>query len=157
MEDKKFNVDKLHLKEFKIIRGQIESPYDFVATKSTYYQFEVGFNLSFNFEEKLIKANLVVDITSHMDNTPDALKANGLFEFCYIFFVENMEELAVKKDDNDLLDVAGILPNHIAAISFSTSRGVLLTRFQGTALANFILPIFDPNKLLVTMEETLKK
>ena len=40
------------------------------------------------------------------------------------------------------------LGNALASISYATSRGILMTRFQGTALEDFILPVIDPNDLL---------
>jgi hypothetical protein len=40
------------------------------------------------------------------------------------------------------------LGNALASITYSTSRGILMTRFQGTALSDFILPVINPNNLL---------
>jgi hypothetical protein len=41
-----------------------------------------------------------------------------------------------------------VLANSIAAISYSTSRGVLLMQIKGSALEKLILPIINPNELL---------
>jgi hypothetical protein len=40
------------------------------------------------------------------------------------------------------------LGNALSAITYSTARGILLTRLQGTAFQDFILPIINPNNLL---------
>jgi len=40
------------------------------------------------------------------------------------------------------------LANAIASISYSTARGIIVSRFQGTALCDFILPVISPNDLL---------
>jgi hypothetical protein len=65
----------------------------------------------------------------------------------YIYHVENLEEL-VKPAKNHLIDLNPALGNALSSITYSTSRGILLARVQGTALQNFVLPIINPNKLL---------
>ena len=61
---------------------------------------------------------------------------------------ENLEELASSKK-NKRLHLNPALTNAISSVTYSTSRGILLTRLQGTALQNFVLPIINPNNLLV--------
>ena len=69
------------------------------------------------------------------------------FHLVFVYRVENLEELA-KPDKNNLLDLYPALGNALSSITYSTSRGILLSRLQGTALQNFVLPIINPNKLL---------
>ena len=53
-----------------------------------------------------------------------------------------------KADKNDSIELDPGLGNALSSITYSTARGVLLTRLQGTALQNFVLPVINPNKLL---------
>ncbi|GAO27720.1 hypothetical protein JCM15548_14569 [Geofilum rubicundum JCM 15548] len=46
------------------------------------------------------------------------------------------------------MDLHPDLGNALSSVTYSTSRGILLTKMQGTALQNFVLPIINPNKLL---------
>ncbi len=69
------------------------------------------------------------------------------FHFVYVFHVENLQELAIP-DENKGISLNGGLGNALASITYSTSRGILLTRLKGTGLENFILPVIDPNSLL---------
>jgi hypothetical protein len=143
-----FQVDKLHIREFRLIKGQIDSPFEFDKEMVDGFHFEVGFEMSFDIENKLIKADFQASIETKPTEGYDQ-KATGYFEFAYIFEAENMNDLVIKKEDGGIM-VDGALANAISTISYSTSRGVLLTRFQGTALANFILPVFDPKKLITS-------
>jgi hypothetical protein len=67
----------------------------------------------------------------------------------FIYQTENLKDLA-KPDDNNLIKLDPGLANALSSVTYSTSRGILLTRLQGTALQNFVLPIINPNKLLHT-------
>lgn len=76
----------------------------------------------------------------------DVKEATGSFHLVFIFKVENLDELIQQTKSTIKLDPD--FGNALAAITYSTSRGILLTRLQGTAFQNFILPVINPNKLL---------
>lgn len=139
--------DKIHLIDFKIIKGQIESPVGFDPIKRKGHAFQVNFDMGFNLEDKLVKADFIVDITTESEEGQEE-EARGMFHFVYVFQVENLEELAMPGKKKEEIQIDGDLANTMASISYSTSRGILITRFQGTALEHFILPVIDPNKLL---------
>lgn len=143
-----FKVDKLHIREFRLIKGQIDSPFEFNSEMVDGYHFEVGFEMGFDVENKLIKADFQASIETKPTEGYEQ-KATGYFEFVYIFEVDNIKELVIEKPGEGF-EVDGLLANTVSTISYSTSRGVLLTRFQGTALANFILPVFDAKKLIAS-------
>ncbi len=75
----------------------------------------------------------------------DSDTARGLFELNFVYHIENLSELVEQKDQQVTIDAG--LSNALASITYSTTRGILMTRFQGTSLANFILPVIDPNRL----------
>jgi hypothetical protein len=66
----------------------------------------------------------------------------------FIYRIENLEELAFP-EKNKRLHLNPALTNALSSVTYSTSRGILLTRLQGTALQHFVLPIINPNNLLV--------
>lgn len=146
MQESKFCADKIQIVDFRIIRGQIESPFEFDMSVIEGHTFNVEFQMGFNIQEALVKADFTVFVeTKSSVSIPE--EAKGSFHFVYTFHVENLEEL-VFYNAKKTLDVDVNLGNALAAISHSTSRGVLMTRFQGTALESFIMPIIDPKKLL---------
>lgn len=69
---------------------------------------------------------------------------------------EDIAELKVKTvfaiQNADILNENGelYLPKNLLvafnSISISTTRGILFTKFQGTSIDNFILPLVDPKK-----------
>lgn len=139
--------EKIEIVDFKIIKGQINSPFDFEIEKVEGHTFNVNFELGFNLDDKLVKADFLVNVES-ISKGGDVEEAVGAFSFVYVFYVDNIEELTtLEKDQTVALHQA--LGNALASITYSTSRGILMTRFQGTALSDFILPVINPNNLLV--------
>ena len=138
--------EKIEIVDFKIIKGQINSPFDFENEKVAGHTFNVDFELGFNLEDKLVKADFSVHVETK-SNEDTIEEAVGNFSFVYVFYVDNIEELtALEKDETITIHPA--LGNALASITYSTSRGILMTRFQGTVLSDFILPVINPNDLL---------
>jgi hypothetical protein len=147
MLDKKvFDSEKISIIDFKLIRGQVENPEHFDIDKVDGHDVDNSLELGFNFDEKLIKSDYSIEIKTNSKGA-NKVEASGNFHFVFIFEVENLD-LLVKINDNNSIELDPMLGNAISSITYSTSRGILLTRLQGTALQNFVLPIIDPNKLL---------
>lgn len=138
--------EKIEIVDFKIIKGQINSPFDFEIEKVEGYTFDVEFELGFNLVDKLVKADFSVNVETK-SKEEDVEKVVGAFSFAYVFYIDNISELTTL-EKNKIVTLHQSLGNALASITYSTSRGILMTRFQGTALSNFILPVINPNKLL---------
>lgn len=138
--------EKIEIVDFKIIKGQIISPFDFEIDEVEGHTFNVDFELGFNLDDKLVKADFSINVETKSKQA-DIEEAVGTFSFVYVFYVENIEELTtLEKDQTVTLHPS--LGNALASITYSTSRGILMSRFQGTALSDFILPVINPNNLL---------
>jgi hypothetical protein len=138
--------EKIEIVDFKIIKGQINSPFDFENEKVAGHTFNVDFELGFNLEDKLVRADFSVHVETKSDE--DTIEeAVGNFSFVYVFYVGNIEELTTLEKD-ETISIHPALGNALASITYSTSRGILMTRFQGTVLSDFILPVINPNDLL---------
>ena len=142
----KLNPQKIQIVEFRIVRGHVECPFEFQTTAIEAYQSEADFDMAFNQEKKLVKADLKINIAT-MSQGQVFSEAKSDFHIAFLYFVENMEELLEVGADMKANVDAG-LANAIASITYSTSRGILMTRLQGTALKDFILPVIPPNSLL---------
>jgi len=103
--------------------------------------------LGFNLEDTLVKADFKVEIAMKSEGENEE-ESKGTFHFVYIFHVENLEELAIP-DKNYQIELNGGLGNALASITYSTTRGILFARLKGTSLENFVLPVIDPNNLLI--------
>lgn len=141
-----FKPEKMSLANFKMIKGQVETPEEFDASNIVGHQFENSLQLGFSIEEKLAKADITIAITSNSSGK-NKQEASGNFHLIFIYKIENLEELAIP-DKNGRLILNPSLANALSSVTYSTSRGILLTRLQGTALQQFVLPIINPNDLI---------
>lgn len=146
LDNKVFEPEKISIYEYKMLKGQIDAPEDFSTVNVDGHLIDNSLQLGFNLEEKLVKADFTVDIKTE-SNGQNSIEATGSFHFVFIYRIENLSELATI-GDNDLIELHADLANALSSVTYSTSRGILLTRLQGTALQNFVLPIINPNKLL---------
>jgi hypothetical protein len=142
-----FDPEKLAIIEFKIIKAQVDTPEDFLVENIVDHQVKNDFRLAFNLEKKLIKADLDVYIKTRSGSGNISGEATGNFHLVFIFHIDNLEKLA-NLNENNIVIYDQTLGLNVALITYSTSRGILLTRLQGTALQGFILPVLDPNKLI---------
>lgn len=138
--------DKIEIIDFKIIEGKMESPFDFETKNVDGHTFNVDFELGFNLNDKLVKADFFVNVETKSKNG-NPKEAIGAFHFVYVFYVDNIKDLT-KLEKDETVTINPALGNALASITYSTSRGILMTRFKGTALSDFILPVINPNNLL---------
>lgn len=141
-----FDPEKISIVEYKILKNNINTPDDFQEKAIIGYEVENTLQLYFNIEEKLIKADFITNIKTDSNNK-NSTETEGVFHLIFIYRIENMEEL-VKPLKKNLIDLNPMLGNAISAITYSTTRGILMMHLQGTVLQNFILQIINPNKLI---------
>lgn len=150
LDKSKFNPEKINLVDCKIIKAQVDMPENFDLNKVAGYKLDNTLQLGFNLEDKLAKADFTINIQSDSKGDNE-FEASGDFHLVFIYRIENLEELAVL-DKNNRVDLNPSLANALSSVTYSTSRGILITRLQGTALQNFVLPIINPNYLLRSKE-----
>jgi len=147
MQDKNiFDPEKISLIDFKMIKGQVDTPENFDLSKVTGYQLENSLQLAFNLDNKLAKADFTIKIKTDSKGGNEN-EAIGIFHLIFIYGVDNLEELAIPEKNNRLKLNPG-LANALSSVTYSTARGILITKLQGTALQNFVLPIINPSNLL---------
>jgi hypothetical protein len=141
-----FDPEKISIVEFKMVKGQVDVPEEFETSFIEGHHLDNSLQLGFNLEDKLVKADFTIEIKTKSKDQ-NTKEATGNFHLVYIYHVENLIELA-NSNENNLIELHPALANALSSVTYSTSRGILLTRLQGTALQNFVLPIINPNKLL---------
>lgn len=144
MNPKRIDTDRITMREFRLVKGQIDSPFDFKISNIKSFEYKVDFNTGFNFEEGIVKVDFIIDIAS-VSKEPTK-EATCFYHFVFLFHVDDLAENASVAEDKTV-DWNPFLANAIASIAYSTSRGILMSRFQGTVMQDFILPIIDPNNL----------
>ena len=146
MSSANFSPEKIEILEFKIIKGEINSPFEYDREKIKGHHFELGYEVGFNLEKKLAKVDFNVQVTTQSEGSEE--EGHGAFSVTFIYGIDNLKELAIPIKKTEELEVDGRLANALASITYSTTRGILMTRFQGTVLDSFILPVIDPNELM---------
>ena len=138
--------EKINIINTQIVKCNIDSPFDFSMENIEGHTFNLDFELAFNLDDSMVKTDFVLSISTKSKVEVET-EAVGEFHFVYVFHVDNLNELAVP-DENKAISLNGSLGNALASITYSTSRGILLSRLKGTGLENFVLPVIDPNSLL---------
>lgn len=144
-EKQPINPKEILIREFKITRGNINCPDYFDVAGIESFSFNVNLDLGFNIEENLIRSAFAVDVATK--SREQAEEATGSFHLIFIFSYDSLRDHTSVGEDESV-SCNPYLANAIASITYSTSRGILLSRFQGTAMRDFILPVVDPNSLL---------
>jgi hypothetical protein len=146
-----FDPEKITLIDIKMVKCHVETPEYFDISKIAGYQLDHSLQIGFNMDEKLARADFLISLKTDCrgDNITEA---SGNFNLIFIYRIENLEGLAVT-EKNKRLNLNPGLANALSSITYSTSRGILMTRLQGTALQNFILPVINPNKLLQNKQD----
>ncbi len=147
-----FDPEKITILQFTLQKGNIDAPENFSIDKVAGHHTKNDLQLGFNVEQKLIRADYQVEIKTESEGQ-NKKEAKGQFHFVYLIKVDNLEELAPLNKNQAAVELHSTLANAVASISYSTSRGILLTRLQGTALQKFILPVIDPMSLLKAEEK----
>jgi hypothetical protein len=141
-----FKPEKLSIIAFHITKGEIDVPFEFEQSQIIDFSTDMVFDLSFDYDNKLLRADIEFDIITECKENYD-LTAKANFHFVYVYELENYDEL-IETENNKIQSINDSLMPAVAAISFSTSRGILMTRMQGTAMKAYMLPIVDPRNLI---------
>lgn len=151
---KKFQANKLSIKDFKLVEGEIKAPYTFEVDLINSYKTDLSFNATIDKKNQLVKAEIGFCIET--ESSEEQEEALAKFDLVYLFEVQNLQ--AILKESEDVGDIKAKmnLIMAISAISFSTSRGILMTRLQGTVMKDYILPIIDPAKLHEGLADNLE-
>lgn len=139
--------NKIKLLSVDVVKAQLDSPFEYDRSLVLHFDAETFFDLSFGIDEALVKAELIVAVNTVSEIPQECGECAANYSIVFFFHVENFSEL-YEINAKNILELKGGLGNALASISYSTARGILLTRLQGTAFSEFILPVIDPNALL---------
>lgn len=147
--DRKIDPEKIHLLSIRTVKGNIDSdkdvPQELIAGHSFSFEAVSGMDA----EQNIIGLMLTIGIEA-IDAKDNALGVNGSYTHEIIFQTENMmdflEEKEVEGKKEKIIDA--LLVSTLFAIGYSTVRGIIFSRTQGTSLGTVILPVIDPKKLL---------
>jgi len=110
------------------------------------YSIQFGHENAVDFEAKAIRIRLET-ILDGMNDKDEKLGVHAEYGIEFHFHVDNLEDFVEENENGKQVD--SVLGTTILSIAFSTSRGIIIERTQGTYLEGIILPVIDPKELLM--------
>jgi len=144
--------EKIHLRSIKLLGGNITANEDSSMEKIFGFNVQYGVKDELAFEENIFRFVFSVNLEAlNKNEMPIGVRAQYSIEF--IFYIENLAHYisAMDKKKNTIV-FNPILPNTLLSIVYSTSRGIILSRTQGTVMEGVILPVIDTKALLASLE-----
>jgi hypothetical protein len=134
----------MHLLNVDILKARIHSDYESLKEENTEFQYHMSLLYGFNNAEKMVRCEVEINVEKKSEE--GRIIAESSFTISFVFQIDNFDELVENKEGGIVFNYA--MAASLAGIAFSTTRGILLTRFQGTMFKDFILPIIDPKKMI---------
>jgi hypothetical protein len=135
----------MHLLNVDILKARINSDYESLKEENTEFQYRMSLLYGFNNAEKMVRCEVEINVEKKSEE--GRIIAESSFTISFVFQIDNFDELVENKEGGIVFNYA--MAASLAGIVFSTTRGILLTRFQGTMFKDFILPVIDPKKMIV--------
>lgn len=141
-------LDKIHLLSIKLFKNQIDVSLDLLnaGEKPIEILSTVSHETSYNPNEKMVRIRTSIFLSSK-GKDGEELELSGNFGIEYIFRIDNLEDFRLV-DKNEMPQYDNSIILEILSIAYSTSRGIVLQKTEGTALSGVILPITDASAFL---------
>ena len=142
--------EKIHLTNVHIFKASLETSKGFLDSpvKVQSFSVDVGHEIAHNFDDgkSRIRLFITVDGLDTGKGHPIGLKVDYGIEFH--FHIENFQDF-IHSTESEGTKIALELGATLLGLAFSTSRGIVLERTQGTYFEGVILPVIDPIKMLL--------
>lgn len=147
MSDKKFDIRLVSLEDITIRNATLEnhSGKTSVDLSRLEIAFQYELNASISIRSKKVQITAEYDIRV-ADANSEKLEISSRYSIVFLYTVENLAELAIP-DERKGLSVDDEMLSNLLNITYSTSRGILYTRYLGTLLQGLILPIIATTEL----------
>jgi hypothetical protein len=145
----KLNPDKIEITDIQIFKASLETSEEYLEqpTQVENFNVEIGHEIAHNMEDGMVRLRLFLAIKGMDESERQVAGLHISYGIEYHFKVGNLQDLIqVKSGDQRViqLDLAATL----FSIAYSTSRGIILGRTQGTLLGGVILPVVNPSKVM---------
>lgn len=131
---------KLNLKAVHIEKAAVEHPEGFDTLELSGFTQNVSQDVALKLQDELYRLRITFQVVTKMKQ--DSPAASGAFSLLVYFQVEDLKDWVIDEDQKE--HIHQMLATTLFSIAYSTARGILLTRFQGTVFSNFVLPIINP-------------
>ncbi|MDX2049196.1 MAG: hypothetical protein SFU87_20595 [Chitinophagaceae bacterium] len=147
---RKIDADKIHILSIRTLKGNIDASSEANTDKIASHQFNFELATGLNPTEKVVGLQLLVNINA-VDKDDKPLSIRGSYTHEMLFHVDNLDEFIETSESGNVIDAG--LGSTLISIIYSTVRGIICTRTQGTSLGLVVLPVIDPRKLMGLAEK----
>ena len=107
--------------------------------------FQITYSMMHNLEKEIVKIGIFVDMISDK-NYPTKQDNGGNYEIDFIFKIDHLNSHYQLIEGNPLFD--GMFVGTLLSISYSTTRGMLLTTWRNSFMEKVILPIISVQEFI---------
>lgn len=153
-DDRKIEPEKIHLLSVRTLKGSIDSKEGSDPNEIQGHSFEFELGRGFDLDKSLIGLELKVDIEA-MGKSDQPLAITGSYTHETVFRIDNLDDFVDGAENTEDISVDLLLMATLVGIAYSTIRGIIFSRTQGTSLGTVILPVVDPKKVMgMAMDES---
>ena len=141
--------EKIQILSVRIIKANLEASTDLlekdINDNIEGYSTNIGHEMAHNDEDKMVRVRLFLTIEGVPKPESDPIKLSVDYGLEFHFRIENLDELC--DNSNGEHSMHHDLALTLFTMAYSTSRGIILERTQGTILGGVLLPVIDPMKV----------
>ncbi len=138
----------IHIVRIEMVRGHLDATDAFLEAPQRPDRVKVDFGHSsgIDWKGKRVRSRLFIELEGQ-DAQGDPIGVEAGYAFDFEVHVDNIGEFKVESENGP--GIHGLLGNTLMGILFSTARGMVLERTKGTYLDGAILPVINPQVLLM--------
>lgn len=142
-----FNVDLVKVDNIVITNARIQNNTEITSLERNLYEFDIthSFGAAVGIEQKKMRVVFSCQVKTLNRETKSEIGINANFDIAFFFIVENLTELVGNGPE---FESNADLIISLSNIAYSTSRGIIFTRCQGTIMKSLMLPIMSTDKII---------
>jgi hypothetical protein len=148
MKGQKFDIEFISLDSINILNATIENNAGLSTIELSGYETKFQYQLTPTVSIASKKIRIVADYDIRIaKGESQVVDVKSEYKISFTYSIERLPEFAVAGEDN-LVTIDEEMLSSLLNITYSTSRGMLYTRYLGTALEGIILPVISTADLL---------
>ncbi len=154
---KRIKPEKIHMLAATVLKTSILPAQEYLEKREEPDNIAVGYSQEsrFDFDEGIVLIILDIKLIGK-DNDDKEIGLEGEYSIEFVFKIENFDKFIIEHketiEDKEVStkQVDGVLGSTLMGIVYSTARGIILERTQGTPFQNsgVLIPVINPNDLL---------
>lgn len=139
--------EKIHIVNLQTQKGNIEGVAGNNKVNIKGHSYECIAGIGIDASKNLVGIELTIDIEA-INESDEKLGISGSYTHEIVFRVENLNDFLEIHEDGSAPSIDFLMNATLTGIAFSTVRGIIFSRTQGTSLGTVILPVVDPKKIV---------